>query len=157
MEAGREERGSVARGRMSVVSRILSYPCVWILKVQGRPESPLREQVARRYCRFTSPFDSSVGRAVDCSWQTAKQASIGHWFESGSKEELFDVFLCEHLQCALYFDMQLERKSIVELKLYILAGNISAESLKSNLRTFQIFRRRRICVLLQNNLVVPNN
>jgi hypothetical protein len=34
-------------------------------------------------------FDSSVGRAVDCSWLNLKQTSIGHWFESGSKE-LFD-------------------------------------------------------------------
>ena len=33
-------------------------------------------------------FDSSVGRAVDCSWKT-KQTSIGHWFESGSKENFF--------------------------------------------------------------------
>ena len=34
------------------------------------------------------PFDSSVGRAVDCS---SVELSIGRWFKSGSKE-LFIVF-----------------------------------------------------------------
>ena len=34
-------------------------------------------------------FDSSVGRAVDCSWLDMRRASIGRWFESGSKEEYF--------------------------------------------------------------------
>ena len=33
---------------------------------------------------FHSTFDSSVGRAVDCSW--LKQRSIGRWFKSGSKD-----------------------------------------------------------------------
>jgi hypothetical protein len=38
-------------------------------------------------CAFHSTFDSSVGRAVDCSW--LKQRSIGRWFKSGSKDCLF--------------------------------------------------------------------
>ena len=35
---------------------------------------------------LVSSFDSSVGRAVDCS---GIKLSIGRWFESGSKDELF--------------------------------------------------------------------
>ena len=31
-------------------------------------------------------LDSSVGRAVDCSGTTSWQTSIGHWFESGSRD-----------------------------------------------------------------------
>ncbi len=34
---------------------------------------------------FTFSFDSSDGRAGDCSCE--KQESLGHWFESGSKEQ----------------------------------------------------------------------
>ena len=34
-------------------------------------------------------FDSSVGRAVDCSWFNESQKSIGRWFKSGSKESYF--------------------------------------------------------------------
>ncbi len=34
-------------------------------------------------------FDSSVGRAVDCRCNTWEQISIGHWFKSGSKEDIF--------------------------------------------------------------------
>jgi hypothetical protein len=34
--------------------------------------------------RVTYPFDSSVGRAVDCS--RIEQISIGRWFKSGSKD-----------------------------------------------------------------------
>ena len=30
-------------------------------------------------------LDSSVGRAEDCRWKL-KQISLGHWFESGSRE-----------------------------------------------------------------------
>ena len=33
-------------------------------------------------------FDSSVGRAVDCSCNTWEQTSIGHWFKSGSKDNI---------------------------------------------------------------------
>ncbi len=33
------------------------------------------------------PFDSSVGRAEDCSGSMLR--SLGRWFESGSKEEIF--------------------------------------------------------------------
>ncbi len=33
-------------------------------------------------------FDSSVGRAEDCSWQLM-QISLGRWFDSGSKEFFF--------------------------------------------------------------------
>jgi hypothetical protein len=32
------------------------------------------------------PFDSSVGRAVDCRLYVNVELSIGHWFNSGSKD-----------------------------------------------------------------------
>jgi hypothetical protein len=35
---------------------------------------------------FDVPFDSSVGRAVDC--RKSSELSLGHWFNSGSKEVL---------------------------------------------------------------------
>ena len=37
-------------------------------------------------------FDSSVGRAEDCSGQK-KQVSLGRWFNSGSKEFFFFFYL----------------------------------------------------------------
>jgi hypothetical protein len=46
----------------------------------------LKEQISAAYYRAT--FDSSVGRAVDCSW-VQKQTSIGRWFNSVSKESSF--------------------------------------------------------------------
>ena len=40
---------------------------------------------------FDVPFDSSVGRAVDC--RMSSKLSIGHWFNSGSKEVLMEKFV----------------------------------------------------------------
>ena len=37
------------------------------------------------YYLAMASFDSSVGRAEDCSW-IKKQTSLGRWFDSGSKE-----------------------------------------------------------------------
>ena len=34
-------------------------------------------------------LDSSVGRAEDCRCSNELQISLGHWFESGSREKLF--------------------------------------------------------------------
>ena len=39
--------------------------------------------------------DSSVGRAEDCSWYF-KLSSLGHWFESGSR----DFFLFNSISCS---------------------------------------------------------
>ena len=35
-------------------------------------------------------LDSSVGRAEDCSGKS--QVSLGHWFESGSRENFYSTF-----------------------------------------------------------------
>ena len=44
--------------------------------------------IAQFEASFPEAFDSSVGRAVDCSglW-----TSIGRWFESGSKDFFFII------------------------------------------------------------------
>ena len=63
------------------------HPCkfkatqTWVLN------SCLKVQTSATAC--CAPFDSSVGRAVDCSWQH-NQTSIGRWFDSGSKEVSFE-------------------------------------------------------------------
>ena len=41
------------------------------------------------------PLDSSVGRAEDCSGIDT-QKSLGHWFESGSRDIFFNCFIYEH-------------------------------------------------------------
>ena len=50
------------------------------------------------YLRETPPesFDSSVGRAVDCS---GVLKSIGRWFESGSKDKIF--FFSHYFWCTI--------------------------------------------------------
>ena len=53
---------------------------------------------------IVSSFDSSVGRAVDCS--VTLQLSIGHWFESGSKDFHFinsSTIFYKHLFPNCYF------------------------------------------------------
>lgn len=55
-------------------------------RCHGRPvNSTDAGDLGRR--RLRASFDSSVGRAEDCSGRS--QASLGRWFESGSKEPTF--------------------------------------------------------------------
>ena len=50
----------------------------------------LRFYIPLKSFSFQSSFDSSAGRAVDCS---GILKSIGRWFESGSKETEFFFLL----------------------------------------------------------------
>ena len=59
----------------------------------GAPSNTLAFEVEKLH----ESFASSVGRAVDCSWTSTRQTSIGRWFESGWK----DFFSCDFEFCLI--------------------------------------------------------
>ena len=69
------------------------------------------------FCMFIELFedmllhptlDSSVGRAEDCRGSNELQISLGHWFESGSREKLF---YCDFIM--LYFQLNLRKSPLL--------------------------------------------
>ena len=65
----------------AIMQRIAKLRPFWHLN----DDNVVLDKYTFRFILYLS-LDSSVGRAEDCSWNKSEQISLGHWFESGSRD-----------------------------------------------------------------------